>query len=85
MLYSPCEHADLLMSDHAPGCGRFAPRPDPRNGLQQLLSPLLRSFGRCNWDLRPARQLFWIEAECVELPAPFSRRIPEPFDADAAG
>src|SRR5271163_4863451 len=32
----PCEHADLLMSDHAPGCGRFAPRPDPRNGLQQL-------------------------------------------------
>ena len=34
----------FLMSDHAPGCGRFAPRPDPRNGLQQLLSPLLRSF-----------------------------------------
>jgi hypothetical protein len=32
-----------------------------------------------------ARQLFWIEAECVELPAPFSRRVAEPLDTDAAG
>jgi len=30
-----------------------------------------------NWDLGPARQLFWIEAEGVELPAPFSRRVAE--------
>src|SRR5882724_3035540 len=44
MLYSPANLVAFLMSDHAPGCGRFAPRPDPRNGLQQLLSPLLRSF-----------------------------------------
>jgi hypothetical protein len=30
-------------------------------------------------------QLFRIEAERLELPAPFSRRIAEPLDADAAG
>ena len=30
-------------------------------------------------------QLFRIEAERLKLPAPFSRRIAEPFDADATG
>ena len=47
------------MSDHAPGCGRFAPRPDPRNGLQQLLSPLLRSF--------LARQTSCLQPSCAAL------------------
>jgi hypothetical protein len=47
--------------------------------------PQFRLLDRRNWDLRPARQLFWIEAECVELPAPFSRRVAEPLDTDAAG
>ena len=55
----PCEHADLLMSDHAPGCGRCAPRPVPRNGLQQLLSPLLRSF--------LARQTSCLQPSCATL------------------
>ena len=36
-------------------------------------------------DLRPGLQLFRIESERLKLPAPFNRRIAEPFDADAAG
>ena len=32
-----------------------------------------------------ALQLFGIESEHLKLPAPFSRRIAEPLDADAAG
>src|SRR5437868_546207 len=39
---------------------------------------VIRTFGRgCN--------LFRIESERLKLPAPFSRRIAEPFDADATG
>src|SRR5438874_10900733 len=37
-----------------------------------------------NSGLRLALRLFRIESERLELPAPFSRRIAEPFDADAA-
>ena len=33
----------------------------------------------------PALQLFRIESERLELPAPFSRRIAQPLDANAAG
>ena len=33
----------------------------------------------------PALQLFRIESERLKLPAPFSRRIAESLDADAAG
>ena len=36
-------------------------------------------------DLGPALQLFRIEPERLKLSAPFSRRIAEPLDADAAG
>ena len=57
-------------------------------GFEREVGPHCTQFrllGRCNWDLGPARQLFWIEAECVELPAPFSRRVAEPFDTNAAG
>jgi hypothetical protein len=36
-------------------------------------------------DFGPALQLFRIESERLKLPAPFSRRISEPLDADAAG
>jgi hypothetical protein len=36
-------------------------------------------------DFGPPLQLFGIKSECLELPAPFSRRIAEPLDADAAG
>ena len=32
-----------------------------------------------------ALQLFRIKSERLELPAPFSRRIAKPLDADAAG
>ena len=35
-------------------------------------------------DFGPALQLFRIESERLKLPAPFSRRISEPLDADAA-
>ena len=40
LLCAACEHADLLMSDHAPGCGRCASRPDPRNACSNF-------FPRC--------------------------------------
>ena len=36
-------------------------------------------------DLGPVLQLFRIESERLKLPAPFSRRIAKPLDADAAG
>ena len=36
-------------------------------------------------DFGPALQLFRIESERLKLPAPFSRLIAEPLDADAAG
>jgi hypothetical protein len=36
-------------------------------------------------DFDPALQLFRMESERLKLPAPFSRRIAEPLDADAAG
>ena len=36
-------------------------------------------------DFGPALQLFRIESERLKLRAPFSRRISEPLDADAAG
>ena len=36
-------------------------------------------------DFGPALQLFRIEPERLKLPTPFSRRISEPLDADAAG
>ena len=36
-------------------------------------------------DLGPPLQLFRIESERLKLSAPFSRRIAEPLDADAAG
>ena len=42
-------------------------------------------LGRRNPDLGPALQLFRIEPERLKLSAPFSRRIAEPLDADAAG
>ena len=35
-------------------------------------------------DFGPALQLFRIKSERLKLPAPFSRRIPEALDADAA-
>jgi hypothetical protein len=43
------------------------------------------NVGRPNWDLGPARQLFWVESERRRLSAPFSRRIAGSLDADAAG
>ena len=32
-----------------------------------------------------ALRTFRIESECLELPAPFRRRVAQPLDADAAG
>jgi len=37
-------------------------------GFEREVGPQFRLLGRFNWDLGPARQLFWIEAKCVELP-----------------
>jgi hypothetical protein len=48
-------------------------------------TPAIPTLGQRNWDLGPERQLFWIEAERLKLPAPFSWRIAEPLDTDAAG
>src|SRR5258706_7605041 len=50
--------------------------PCTRNS--DLRATMFRDFG-------PALQLFRIESERLKLPALFSRRIPEPLDADAAG
>jgi hypothetical protein len=36
-------------------------------------------------DLSPALQLFRIESERFKLSTPFTKRIAEPLDADAAG
>jgi hypothetical protein len=44
-----------------------------------------REEGQRDRDRGPALQLFRIESERLKLPAPFSRRIAEPLDADAAG
>jgi hypothetical protein len=46
-----------------------------------------RQFGllRRNSGALVTLQLFRIESEGLKLPAPFSRRIAEPFDADATG
>jgi hypothetical protein len=63
--------------------------PFPAAGLNAKVGPDLHSqfqvLGRRNWDLRPALQSFRIESERLKLPAPFSRRIAEPLNADAAG
>jgi hypothetical protein len=45
-----------------------------RRSSQESFSPL---------DL--ALRTFRIESECLELPAPFRRRVAQPLDADAAG
>src|SRR5258707_11720212 len=86
----------ILVSEgvHAP-CRRFlAPclciqkfrsrRPDCAR-IPGAVEAIFRVF-RCRIrDLGPAQQLFRIESERLKLPAPFSRRIAEPLDADAAG
>src|SRR5258706_434460 len=52
---------------------------------QPAKSLLFAEFCKKFPDLGSALQLFRIESERLKLPAPFSRRIAEPFDADAAG
>ena len=63
--------------------------PFPAVGLsarsRTALHPQFRLLARRNWDLGPALQLFRIESERLKLSAPFSRRIAEPLDANAAG
>jgi hypothetical protein len=44
----------------------------------EIWATVIRDFG-------PALQLFRVEPERLELPAPFDRWITEPLDADAAG
>jgi hypothetical protein len=55
-----------------------SPKPSPpdRPGRHQNLAIA---------PLGPALQLFRIESERIKLPAPFSRRVAESLDADAAG
>jgi hypothetical protein len=60
--------------------------PFPAAGLEREVQGQYSGF--CTAvvrDLEPALQLFRIESERLKLPAPFSRRIAEPFDADATG
>ena len=60
--------------------------PFPAAGLEREVQGQYSAF--CTAvvrDLEPALQLFRIESERLKLPAPFSRRITEPLDADATG
>jgi hypothetical protein len=63
--------------------------PFPAAGLGRRLRPHLhpqfRLLGHRNSDLGTALQLFRIESERLKLPAPFSRRIAKPLNADATG
>jgi hypothetical protein len=54
-----------------------------QNGLADFIVP--ETFSRKREPQRPTLQLFRIESERLKLSAPFSRRIAEPLDADAAG
>jgi hypothetical protein len=53
------------------------------DGLADFIVP--ETFSRKREPQRPTLQLFRIESERLKLSAPFSRRIAEPLDADAAG
>jgi hypothetical protein len=60
----------------ASGFGReFGPRSQPQ----------LRFSSQRIRDVEDGLGLFRIEAQGLELPAPFSRRVAEPLDADATG
>src|ERR1700694_646528 len=71
--------------------GALSPHPKipfPAAGLERgvrpHLHPQFRLLGRRNWDLGPARQLFRIESEGLELPAPFCGSITKSLDSDPA-
>src|SRR5258708_2415630 len=50
------------------------------------LALVIPTFGLpCFRDVVPALQLFRIESERLKLPAPFSRRITQPLNADTSG
>jgi len=63
--------------------------PFPAAGLGREVRAQLQPYSEpCTAairDLGPALQLFRIESERLKLSAPYSRRIAEPLDADAAG
>ena len=72
--------------------GGLSPHPKipfPAAGLKReapaVLAPVVPTSGPPFRDLGPTLQLFRIESERLKLSAPFSRRIAEPLDADAAG
>jgi hypothetical protein len=61
------------------GCGGLSAKSDRTSaGNSAFRAAVIR-------DLGPVLQLFRIESERLKLSAPFSRRIAEPLDADAAG
>ena len=53
--------------------------------VRAQLRPYSRFCGAVIWDFGTGAGLFRIESERLKLPAPFSRRIAEPLDANAAG
>jgi hypothetical protein len=53
--------------------------------VRAQLRPYSRFCGAVIWDFGTGAGLFRIQSERLKLPAPFSRRIAEPFDADATG
>jgi hypothetical protein len=63
--------------------------PFPAAVVEREVRTRLKPYsGFCGAVIRvlgPALRLFRIKSEGLELPAPFSRRIAEPLDADSAG
>ena len=59
-------------------------RLDPALPLNNPARPV-RLLGPRNSGSQAGAQLFRIESERLKLPAPFSRRIAKPLNADAAG
>src|SRR6202165_2686408 len=62
--------------------------PFPAAVVERQVRAQLKPYSGCAAVIRDpgsALQLFRIESERLKLPAPFSRRIAKPLDADAAG
>ena len=64
--------------------------PFPAAGIEPEVRPQIATrnsdfWGTAVWDFGLAPKLFRIKPERLELPPPFSRRVAEPLDTNAAG
>jgi hypothetical protein len=64
--------------------------PFPAAGIEPEVRPQIANrnsdfWGTAVWDFGLAPKLFRIKSERLELPPPFSRRVAEPLDTNAAG